>query len=157
MRFPGGRRESSRLRNGRERVGRGPLSLRRIFIPLHPFVPRRGGAESLARELEPPLLPRNIPGSFTSTVIRIDSSRPRSTVVKRRVTGRRRTVNWRAWVRRDAMTAGDIGREEILDRLWAPDTRRQWQWEFIKRSRLACARVAIGWISFRNDRQTGSR
>lgn len=38
---------------------------------------QRGGADSLARELESLL--RNIPGSFTSTVIRIDS-RPRSFV-----------------------------------------------------------------------------
>lgn len=56
-----------------------PLSLRRSSsLSFRSF---RGGADSLAREHEPLL--RNIPGSFTSTVIRIDSSRPRSTVVRR--------------------------------------------------------------------------
>lgn len=54
------------------RADRERASLTPIFIPLLPFVPRRGGANSLARELGPLL--RSIPGSFTSTVIRIDSS-----------------------------------------------------------------------------------
>jgi len=83
MRFPGGERAADLSAVAENGSGEGSLTPP-IFIPLHPFVPRRGGAESLARELEPPLL-RNIPGSFTSTVIRIDSSRPRSTVVKRRI------------------------------------------------------------------------
>lgn len=48
-----------------------------------PLIRSTWGADSPARELEPLL--RNIPGSFASTVIRIDSSRPRSVVVKRKI------------------------------------------------------------------------